>query len=303
MSLILYVPAFVGIPLTSHVSESNVSPSGSPVAVTVMGAVPVIVTVREYSSLTMAFGRIDVVIVGLTGLALMLKFTVNSVTLVPAVAVTFTLKFPAVLGVPEISPALLSESPEGRDDNARHVTEPEADTESCCLTAYPTYPEMFTLSPSSVAIIFSVYDFEAVPYSFEAVTVKVKVPDSVGVPEITPVEALMLRPAGRVPEVTAHVIGAVPDAVRVCEYSASILPSGRLDVDIVGLTPAAAIVTVKVLEAVPYEFLAVIVIRYVPALDGVPDNVPADVFRLTPEGRPLAVHVIGAVPSAERVAL
>ena len=109
------------------------------------------------------------------------------------------------------------------------------------------------------AVIFTVKDFEAVPYSFAAVTVKVYAPELVGVPEIMPVDALRLNPAGRVPEVTAHVIGAVPVAVRVWEYAEPSLPSARLEAVIVGMTPAASIVSVNVLALLPYEFLAVIV--------------------------------------------
>ena len=128
--LTVYVPALDGVPLIVSVSASNVSPSGSPVAVSVMGSVPVTAIACEYSSLTVALGRLDVVMFGLTGLAFMVKFTVNSVTLDDAVAVTLTLKFPAVLGVPEMSPVLLNDNPEGRADDARHVTLPDAVTES-----------------------------------------------------------------------------------------------------------------------------------------------------------------------------
>jgi hypothetical protein len=37
------------------------------------------------------------------------------------------------------------------------------------------------------------------------VTVKFAVPEAVGVPEITPVAPLRVRPAGKLPVVTAHV--------------------------------------------------------------------------------------------------
>jgi hypothetical protein len=43
-----------------------------------------------------------------------------------------------------------------------------------------------------------------------ACTVKFDVPAVVGVPEITPVPLFNVRPAGNVPSVTLHVIGAVP---------------------------------------------------------------------------------------------
>jgi hypothetical protein len=47
------------------------------------------------------------------------------------------------------------------------------------------------------------------------VTVKVEVPGVVGTPVITPAE-LRVSPPGRLPEVTAHMYGAVPpDAFKV----------------------------------------------------------------------------------------
>jgi hypothetical protein len=48
--------------------------------------------------------------------------------------------------------------------------------------------------------------------------VKLDVPGAVGVPEITPVVVLKLRPAGRDPLATLHFKGAVPPvAVSVAE--------------------------------------------------------------------------------------
>ena len=60
-------------------------------------------------------------------------------------------------------------------------------------------------------------------------------PSAVGVPEITPVLASRLKPSGREPLVTLHVIGAVPSAKRVVLYAASAVPFGRLVVVIVGV--------------------------------------------------------------------
>ena len=47
-----------------------------------------------------------------------------------------------------------------------------------------------------------------------AVTVKLAVPAVVGVPARTP-PVVRVRPAGRLPAVTANVMGVVPDAVNV----------------------------------------------------------------------------------------
>jgi hypothetical protein len=56
-------------------------------------------------------------------------------------------------------------------------------------------------------------------------TVKEKVPGVVGVPEITPVEALRASPGGREPALIAHVYGLFPSAaVSVAEYDVPTLP-------------------------------------------------------------------------------
>ena len=56
-------------------------------------------------------------------------------------------------------------------------------------------------------------------------TVKLKVPEDVGVPEITPVEALRASPGGREPALFAHVNGLFPPfAVSVAEYGVPTLP-------------------------------------------------------------------------------
>jgi hypothetical protein len=49
-------------------------------------------------------------------------------------------------------------------------------------------------------------------------TVKVELPAAVGVPEITPVLALRVNPAGKLPVLTLQVYGATPPlAANVCE--------------------------------------------------------------------------------------
>lgn len=49
-------------------------------------------------------------------------------------------------------------------------------------------------------------------------TVKVLAAAAVGIPEIVPVDAVSVRPAGSEPAVIDHVKGAVPpDSVSVCE--------------------------------------------------------------------------------------
>jgi len=53
------------------------------------------------------------------------------------------------------------------------------------------------------------------PAVFEALTVKLNVFATVGVPEINPVVEFKLKPVGRLPLAIDQVIGAVPLALRV----------------------------------------------------------------------------------------
>ena len=57
----------------------------------------------------------------------------------------------------------------------------------------------------------------SLPTALVAPTVSVETPAAVGVPLMVPVEEPRVSPAGSVPLVTAHVIGVVPPANRVCE--------------------------------------------------------------------------------------
>jgi hypothetical protein len=58
---------------------------------------------------------------------------------------------------------------------------------------------------------------ESLPPALVALTVSVETPGAVGVPLMLPVEEPRVSPAGRVPLVTAHAIGVVPAATKVCE--------------------------------------------------------------------------------------
>ena len=63
-----------------------------------------------------------------------------------------------------------------------------------------------------VAVIPIERDFVSDRLPFKAFTVKLKVPEAVGLPEITPVEALSTRPLGRFPEPKDHVTPLVSEA-------------------------------------------------------------------------------------------
>jgi|SRR5690348_3069877 hypothetical protein len=66
-------------------------------------------------------------------------------------------------------------------------------------------------------------------------TVKVAVPDEVGVPEITPVLASRESPAGGLPAVIDHKRGSVPPlACSLAEYEVPSTPAGNEIVEMVG---------------------------------------------------------------------
>lgn len=102
-------------------------------------------------------------------------------------------------------------------------------------------------------------------------TVKWKVPEDVGVPEITPVEALRTSPNGREPALIDHVYGVFPAfAVSVAEYGVPTLPCGsdvvvtfgggmylKLSNGLAGLVPAG-VITVTLTVPVPAGDVAVI---------------------------------------------
>ena len=119
---------------------------------------------------------------------------------VPSVAVTVTLEVPAVLGEPEISPALEMLRPAGRPVALKVRGEfPESVAEIGRLVAELTAPVWL---PGLVTdtVLWIVQENAADPWapvvSF-AVTVTFDVPAVVGVPEISPVLDEMVRPAGR----------------------------------------------------------------------------------------------------------
>lgn len=110
-------------------------------------------------------------------------------------------------------------------------------------------------------------------------TVKDEVPEVVGVPAISPVDAVKLNPAGSEPDVTLHVYGVVPpDAVSVAEYAVLTVPLGSEVVVTVGGCGAAAIVMLSALVAVcsgELESAAFTVKDEAPACVGVPVMPPA----------------------------
>ena len=126
------------------------------------------------------------------------------------------------------------------------------------------------------------------------------VPAVVGVPEIPPVDATRLNPAGSVPALTLQLYGVVPPlACSVVEYAVPAVPPGR---DVVVTNGGCAIVATTILNAfVPVLFAASVACTLndaVPAVVGVPVICPVELFSERPAGKEPEVtdHVYGVVP-------
>ncbi len=88
-----------------------------------------------------------------------------------------------------------------------------------------------TINVGAMAMLRLAVAVAAVPCESVTVAAKLEGPALVGLPEITPVLALRVNPAGRLPELMLQVYGASPPAAAsVCEYAVLTLPPGRVAV-------------------------------------------------------------------------
>lgn len=197
-TLIVPDPGAVGVPLITPVFTLNESPGGRPDAENVYGAMPPVAetVVDGYTDPETPIGKTD---------GLMTKagsITSGSVieSGVPEVeSLTVTEALPEEAGVPLSTPVVVSnESPAGSPlaESTYGRVPPEADT---VTDAYGT----FTVAVGSEVgeTINAGLMLRGTPMGgdgdVESFTVMVAVPDAVGVPLRTPVEALKERPAGR----------------------------------------------------------------------------------------------------------
>ena len=130
-----------------------------------------------------------------------------------------------------------------------------------------------------------VKDFSADCVPDVALTVKVEVPSTVGVPEIVP-DVLNVRPTGRVPLTTDQ---EAPEtlAARVSEYAVPVVPEGRLSVVIVIV--GAGVTGFTVMEncfSADSESLTALTVKVdVPVAVGVPVIMPVEELSVRSAGR------------------
>jgi hypothetical protein len=198
------------------------------------------------------------------------------------------LTVPAVVGVPEIKPLLkFNDRPAGKlprdTDQAKGAEPPETATvwEYAVPTVPPGNDEIEMVGANAIEIESTFVSFA--PTASTTCSVKLNNPAAVGVPEIAPVLALRLSPAGSGPGDNDHVNGCVPPVTAaVWEYTALTVPFASTLVVIDG---AAPIVMVRALVAVaPTLSVTFSVILEVPATVGVPVIAPVFALRLSPAG-------------------
>jgi hypothetical protein len=138
---------------------------------------------------------------------------------------------------------------------------------------------------TGIVVTIMVRVFDALDTLFVAVIVTLKLPEAVGVPEITPVEAFMLKAVGR--PVAVNVGAGTPVAVTVVVYATPVLAVGRLVMVIAG---ADRTVRPKVAVSEPTVLVAFMLTTNVPSDVGVPEMRPAPLI-VRPVGSPVAVKV------------
>jgi hypothetical protein len=142
-----------------------------------------------------------------------------------SVTITPTGKVPVAAGVPLITPVVAMLKPVGRlpelTDHTYGAVPPAALRAALYVIAAVAVGKAFETMANGVDATVKLTVAVAVccglPRSV-TVTPSVKLPFTVGVPEITPVHADRLNPAGRLPDVIDHrKLGVPPAATSVCE--------------------------------------------------------------------------------------
>lgn len=150
-------------------------------------------------------------------------------------------------------------------------------------------PEAIDAEDDTVIEVATDFVWTGFPLSL-TFTVKFDVPTVFGVPEITPVVAASVSPAGRFPDVIDHVYAGVPPlACNVRAYAVPSVPDGNDNVVIVSeLAPLAATAIDSTADAVCAGFpesVTRIVKLEVPLATGVPEITPVDAASVKPRGR------------------
>jgi hypothetical protein len=213
----------------------------------------------------------------------------------PLPSVTTTVKTPPAMGVPLRAPVeVLSVRPVGRVPLPIEKTNGEVPPVTVMLGLFTAEPAVNELIPGHVSVgpaATAKAQLGVAVTPLESVAWMVKEPLAVGVPVMAPVEALSVRPAGRVdPLATVKVKGPTPPAGTIAELlkaaPTSPLTAGQ------GTVGAAAMVKAQLGNDV-IELESVTLRVKVPVPWGVPVMAPVEVLSVKPKGSdPLATEKV-----------
>ena len=283
----------------------SVKPAGSEpeMIAQVYGGVPLIAeNVCEYAAPTAPAGSGEgVTIASAVGLLIVKVRALDAVEPTWSVTCTVKLLVPAVVGVP-YNWLMFRVKPAG--------SVPEMMAQVYCgvpplapsdpMYVVPTVPgnsELVVIHSAELIVKANALDAVALALSVTC-TVKLLVPDALGVPLNTPAP-LRVKPAGREPEITVQeVYGGVPlIAESVCEYAMFTVPAGSGE--LVAIASAAEeIVKANARDTVAPTLSAACTVKlFVPDVLGVPLNTP-EPLKVKPAGRApeITVQVYGGVP-------
>ena len=264
---------------------------------------PDAVSVCEYAVPAVPLGSVLGASVTTTAALIAGLYDCTPVTPFASVAVMSRLLLPAALGVPLSTPALVSVRPAGKapEVTAKAYGPVPPDAVNVCAYAVPAVPAGSVPGASvttTAALMVGLYDRTPVtPFASVAVMSKLLLTALLGVPLSTPARDSD-KPAGNAPEVTAKAYGPVPpDAVRVCEYAAPVVPLGSVLGASVTTTAALIAGLYDRTPLTPFASVAVISKLLLPVALGVPLSTPV-LDSVSPAGSdPLVTaKVYGPVP-------
>jgi hypothetical protein len=281
-------PAPVGVPEIAPFVVFNVKPAGNPVAPKLVGVLLAVIW-YEKATPTVPLSLVALVMTG-TPKIVSVSVAVPVPRLLVALIDTVDAP-PAPVGVPEITPVLvLTVRPAGNPVAPKLVGVLVAVI--WYENATPTVPlALVELVITGKPMMVSVRVAVPVPALLVALNETVDVPPApVDVPEITPVLALTVRPAGN--PVAPKLIGVL---VALIWYENA---TPTIPLALVGLVIAGIAVMVSVRLAVPVPTLLVALndtVDVLPVPVGVPEIIPVLVLTARPAGNPVAPKLVGVL--------
>jgi hypothetical protein len=218
-------PSTVGVPLIAPVPGLRDNPTGSDPVVMVQfsGAVPpVLAIVWEYANPRVP-PESDVDVIAGAG-AITNDRVADDVAPTESLTVSVKLDVPDDVGMPLISPVpAVSPMPAGKfPPDTDHVNGPvpplRATTVEYVIPTVPPVSVVVLMVSRGATTIDRPGDNAVAPTLSATRTIKLKVPSVDGVPLMTPVPEVRLKPVGIAPDITDQANGAVPPVdCRVCE--------------------------------------------------------------------------------------